>query len=291
MTLMVPKWQDDSAASKCYLCKTRFTFFNRRHHCRKCGQLVCATCSAKKVRYFSNSYVLNTQGTPQRARSHTYYRTCDVCVDEITMIRNTLLEATSLEDHVLLPENNSPIEEPTPAVDLVPHALDSHPGVRSDAASDADMCPVCGIDLRQQYATDLAGGPIELEPYKEAHVSQCLTTFDFTNDNLRLSSPPGGPHARNRMLVYNMPPIPQPSYETIAGNSPNSTSTLAHEGERGDGGEKDAMDVECVICLEDLCPGDKVGRLECLCVFHYKCIKDWFNKKSFAECPVHFLHS
>lgn len=47
---------------------------------------------------------------------------------------------------------------------------------------------------------------------------------------------------------------------------------------------------ECVICLESLKPGDKVGRLECLCVFHYKCIKDWFNKKGYGECPVHFLH-
>ena len=54
--------------------------------------------------------------------------------------------------------------------------------------------------------------------------------------------------------------------------------------------EEEEEDNECVICLESLNPGDKVGRLECLCVFHYKCIKDWFNKKGYGECPVHFLH-
>ncbi|GEQ69626.1 hypothetical protein JCM33374_g3299 [Metschnikowia sp. JCM 33374] len=77
--------------------------------------------------------------------------------------------------------------------------------------------------------------------------------------------------------------------DTIQGNSELSGSAPSNATLLG--GEKNSLDAECVICLEDLCPGDKVGRLECLCVFHYKCIKDWFNKKSYAECPVHFLHS
>lgn len=25
---------------------------------------------------------------------------------------------------------------------------------------------------------------------------------------------------------------------------------------------------ECVICLEDLCPGDIIARLPCLCIYH-----------------------
>ena len=36
---------------------------------------------------------------------------------------------------------------------------------------------------------------------------------------------------------------------------------------------------ECPICFEDMEVGDKVARLECLCVFHYKCIKSWIQKK------------
>ncbi|GMF05485.1 unnamed protein product [Ambrosiozyma monospora] len=49
-------------------------------------------------------------------------------------------------------------------------------------------------------------------------------------------------------------------------------------------------DNECVICFEEFKPGDKVGRLECLCCFHYKCIKAWFMKKGDNECPVHTIH-
>ncbi|OBA24051.1 FYVE-domain-containing protein [Metschnikowia bicuspidata var. bicuspidata NRRL YB-4993] len=326
----MPVWKADATASKCYLCKARFTLFNRRHHCRKCGQLVCATCSSKQVRYFANSYVLNSQNTPEKARSHVYYRTCDVCVDEIHMMRSALSPVPATETaSVLQGHRDEPPAAVGPSADvhMIPgatsaanplktapnraqHASSDPPEFTGsnephDADSDADLCPVCGVDLGKQFLEESLGGPLAssaaYETYKEAHVSRCLVTYDFASNHLRLSSPPDGLHARNRMLVYNMPPIPEPSYETISDGSPNAGAVAAKtDGEipglvrstaTFSGTEKDDMDAECVICLEDLCPGDKVGRLECLCVFHYKCIKDWFNKKSYAECPVHYLHS
>lgn len=46
------KWQADNSATECTICQTEFTTFNRRHHCRKCGLLVCGGCSpSKKVIY------------------------------------------------------------------------------------------------------------------------------------------------------------------------------------------------------------------------------------------------
>ncbi|KAK3587800.1 hypothetical protein CHS0354_042763 [Potamilus streckersoni] len=42
------KWVPDSSESVCMVCKEeRFSMFNRRHHCRRCGRVVCATCSQK----------------------------------------------------------------------------------------------------------------------------------------------------------------------------------------------------------------------------------------------------
>ncbi|KAG0726584.1 Pleckstrin y domain-containing family F member 2 [Chionoecetes opilio] len=64
-------WVPDSDTSICMHCKkTQFTLINRRHHCRKCGKVVCGPCSSKKV-------VLQHQ-------SNKPLRVCLSCHDEIS---------------------------------------------------------------------------------------------------------------------------------------------------------------------------------------------------------------
>ncbi|XP_024423386.2 zinc finger FYVE domain-containing protein 26 [Desmodus rotundus] len=44
------QWVPDESQSVCMVCcREHFTMFNRRHHCRRCGRLVCSSCSAKKM--------------------------------------------------------------------------------------------------------------------------------------------------------------------------------------------------------------------------------------------------
>ncbi|XP_052041534.1 zinc finger FYVE domain-containing protein 26 [Apodemus sylvaticus] len=44
------QWVPDESASICMVCcREHFTMFNRRHHCRRCGRLVCGSCSSKKM--------------------------------------------------------------------------------------------------------------------------------------------------------------------------------------------------------------------------------------------------
>ncbi|KAG8960441.1 hypothetical protein FRC03_006524 [Tulasnella sp. 419] len=42
-------WKSDADAAECdtLKCTTKFSMFERRHHCRKCGGVFCSTCSAK----------------------------------------------------------------------------------------------------------------------------------------------------------------------------------------------------------------------------------------------------
>jgi hypothetical protein len=45
----LPKWQLDSEVSECPICSRQFTFWFRKHHCRKCGRVVCAGCSPHRI--------------------------------------------------------------------------------------------------------------------------------------------------------------------------------------------------------------------------------------------------
>ncbi|XP_076441937.1 uncharacterized protein LOC143280973 isoform X2 [Babylonia areolata] len=61
------QWVPDSEASVCMVCKLeRFSMFNRRHHCRRCGRVVCAACSTRRSQVRGMSA-----------------RTCDECYEQM----------------------------------------------------------------------------------------------------------------------------------------------------------------------------------------------------------------
>lgn len=88
---------------------------------------------------------------------------------------------------------------------------------------------------------------------KEEHITACLKAAEF-------SGSPEQVHRPNRMLIYKLP-------------------------------ESEAKALgECIICFEDFVTGELVGRLECFCAYHEKCIMAWFAKKGAGECPVHTVN-
>jgi hypothetical protein len=62
---VVNGWIPDEMASSCTLCSTEFTFFTRRHHCRRCGHVICNDCSQRR-----RNLLLHTG---------TEHRICDSC--------------------------------------------------------------------------------------------------------------------------------------------------------------------------------------------------------------------
>merc|ERR1712137_1319234 len=66
---IAPVWIPDKLLKNCMLCDVKFTTINRRHHCRKCGKLVCGACSGKK-------YKLENMGK--------VCRVCDECFDVLS---------------------------------------------------------------------------------------------------------------------------------------------------------------------------------------------------------------
>ena len=62
-------WQPDSEAASCTKCGAKFTVVRRRHHCRLCGGIFCASCSeARATRNFDGVILAK----PQRACMDCY---------------------------------------------------------------------------------------------------------------------------------------------------------------------------------------------------------------------------
>lgn len=70
-------WVNDELSNECFLCASKFSMFNRKHHCRLCGLLVCGYCSSKKIRCTKDMTV-------------SLERSCDKCF-------NKALSQTELE--------------------------------------------------------------------------------------------------------------------------------------------------------------------------------------------------
>ena len=65
-------WMPDQSCRVCYECDCQFTIFNRRHHCRICGRVFCAKCTANSVPSLSNE-----PRTPREDGER--FRVCNFC--------------------------------------------------------------------------------------------------------------------------------------------------------------------------------------------------------------------
>ncbi|SCU99930.1 LAME_0G06436g1_1 [Lachancea meyersii CBS 8951] len=269
------EWQADDLIQNCLHCQTKFTFLVRKHHCRCCGGIFCANCSDKFLWYNRRRVkVVRRQDDPESAEFPPH-RTCTSCCENLIQMqlvvtkwgdRNWSSQA-AMDRSNARPSANSVLIEPNIDRTLsAPTSSSASPfqnnevnkkvtaGEAShDVDLDVDRCPICNCDLAKLT-----------EAQSVSHIQNCVRVAEMTKQHHQHHSHqnPGNstsmknPVIQNRMLVYVVP------------NKPEVPSTA--EGEYP----------ECPICFEEMKAGDKVGRLECLCVFHYDCIKSWFRKKS-----------
>lgn len=106
-------WMPDSVCVSCYSCESQFTFFNRKHHCRKCGQVFCNKCCFKFIEGPQNEFAEN---------SSEEIRVCNNCYSENELRRTGLLNfmkpstglirssrsSNDFNKMVISPDTNSP---------------------------------------------------------------------------------------------------------------------------------------------------------------------------------------
>ncbi len=156
------------------------------------------------------------------------------------------------------------------------HSTQNHNAhTTSPVIDEESLCPVCGKVLYHLSVTD-----------KESHIDKCLTKL---NNDQPTQSPPW---MRNRMVTYT---LDGPLKVKRSHNHSNSLTEKSQGAESIYSVEttssRSTTSNECVICFEEFEKGDKVARLECLCVYHHDCIKTWFSRKGEGNCPVHAPHT
>ncbi|XP_045800914.1 protein FREE1 isoform X3 [Trifolium pratense] len=75
-------WVPDEAVSKCTACGTDFGAFNRKHHCRNCGDIFCDKCTHGRI-------ALTAEENAQPVR------VCDRCMAEVTQRLTSAKESSS----------------------------------------------------------------------------------------------------------------------------------------------------------------------------------------------------
>lgn len=65
------QWQKDDKVNSCSFkkCNQSFNWFQRKHHCRCCGQIYCSTHSGNRLPLFS----------PKETNQPVFSRMCDKC--------------------------------------------------------------------------------------------------------------------------------------------------------------------------------------------------------------------
>ncbi|ODV76533.1 phosphatidylinositol-3-phosphate-binding ubiquitin-protein ligase CYBJADRAFT_165803 [Cyberlindnera jadinii NRRL Y-1542] len=290
-------WQADEDVSECWLCHKRYTFFFRRHHCRRCGKVVCGDCSRGRVVYEAGASIISSPHDLFAEPEDLPHRTCDFCF-ELMMSEGLIAghsgagEGNDDSGHTnegrggeeegaeLVRESTLPMEVPNLTrrhikdISAQQTSVEEDGGIcAGDDASERDRCPVCN---------ELLTGKRDSE--REQHINDCLTRAEFLGS-------PDQHRVSNRMLVYYVPFPANNKAVVMSCSDATNGSSIVSPREAPITDEKLPHAQECVICLEELEPGDKVGRLECLCVFHYKCIKAWFKRKGPGECPIHAVHA
>ncbi|GAA6005701.1 hypothetical protein JCM10207_005300 [Rhodosporidiobolus poonsookiae] len=170
-----PRWEPDEATSECRRCSKKFSLFNRKHHCRRCGLVVCASCSPHQDQLDPTTIALEPGTYPDDQPWLTglalAYRTCHDCHAALSLPQG-VGTASLLSPQAFFPASPS-LGSVTP----------SEAG-QSDTSELAE-CPVCG--------TTLAG--VGDKPAQEAHIRDCLEQG-------------GGSIASGRYLVFRLPPSP-----------------------------------------------------------------------------------
>ncbi|KAH9486348.1 1-phosphatidylinositol 3-phosphate 5-kinase FAB1 [Psilocybe cubensis] len=100
-------WMDDENCKECYDCKSIFTTWRRKHHCRICGQIFCSRCASNIIK-------------GARFGSEGMVRVCNLCLEKLAKVeedddddrRSVISSATTFPAHQMGIESFTSLPHP-----------------------------------------------------------------------------------------------------------------------------------------------------------------------------------
>lgn len=83
-------WERNEQVVQCRSCERWFNFFTRRHHCRRCGQVICDHCSLNRALLSCQDIIPPPHIRDKRKISSQPQRICDSCVERL-VLKNSIL--------------------------------------------------------------------------------------------------------------------------------------------------------------------------------------------------------
>lgn len=94
-------WQPDASAKRCTVCDHTFNLIRRRHHCRRCGNVICNDCSMHRLRIPVTRIAVNSKSNSHPERPSTansiassdgddmdVVRVCDTCYSKHQQLKS-----------------------------------------------------------------------------------------------------------------------------------------------------------------------------------------------------------
>lgn len=302
--IVLPKWQPDSEVDECPICRKFFSFFLRKHHCRKCGRVVCNSCSPHRITIPHQYIVQPPVGFEElelhRTRSRNVSQNSIHDSDVGGGMRVRLCNPCVPDPNTSPPEPTPPLDRPLPPLPMSASPPPQAPPRTSPRVRTSELCPVCG-DRLPPSTTAI-----------ENHIDRCIARRLNQVDS---NTPASRPHpSEDTPGSVSLPSSSRTTSQLIHPRHTSEAATLGnpHVPDRNAPGSSTGSEVapsrpflssrmicfaatqidtvgedsECIICMEDFEEGMEMARLECLCKYHKKCIDGWFFKNP-GRCPVH----
>lgn len=132
-------WMPDHSCRVCYECDSQFTVFNRRHHCRLCGRVFCAKCTANSLPAPSDEQKTGREDWER-------IRVCNYCYKQ-------------WEQGIVAVDNGNGTSAPTPGLSPSPSA--------TSLASSQSSC-TCNSGSSTVGSTPYSTGPYQRVPHNSS---------------------------------------------------------------------------------------------------------------------------